>query len=99
MYLLASLHRHSKPCTIILMNAETLRTLLIIFFVVMFLVSISYLQRRKMSCWAYVLWGTFALLLPAFGPFFVIAYRPGEHTSRKRSGQKSGLKRRQSFRK
>ena len=60
------------------MNAETLRTLLIIFFVAIFLVSISFLQRRKMSCGAYAFWGTVALLLPAFGPFFVIAYRPGE---------------------
>jgi len=81
------------------MNADTLRTLLIIFFVAIFLVSISYLQRRKMSCWAYAFWGTFALLLPAFGPFFVIAYRPGESFSRRRSRQKSGSKRRQTFRK
>jgi hypothetical protein len=80
------------------MNAETLRTLLIIFFVGIFLVSISYLQRRKMSCWAYAFWGTFALLLPAFGPFFVIAYRPGEYVPRKRGGQKSGSKRRQTIR-
>jgi len=79
------------------MNAETLRTLLIIFFVAMFLVSISYLQRRKMSCWAYALWGMFALLLPAFGPFFVIAYRPGEHAPRKSGRRKPGSKRRQSF--
>jgi hypothetical protein len=60
------------------MNAETLRILLVIFFVAIFLLSVSYLRRRKMSCWAYAFWGTFALLLPAFGPFFVIAYRPGE---------------------
>jgi hypothetical protein len=31
-----------------------------------------------MSAWGYVFWGAFALLLLAFGPFFVIAYRPGE---------------------
>jgi hypothetical protein len=80
------------------MNAETLRTILIIFFVAFFLVSISYLQRRKMSCWAYAFWGTFALLLPAFGPFFVIAYRPGEHAPRKRGRQKPGSKRRRNFR-
>ena len=83
----------------VLMNAETLRTLLIIFFVVIFLVSISYLQRRKMSCWAYTFWGTLALLLPAFGPFFVIAYRPGELAPRKRGRQKSGSKRIHNLRK
>lgn len=81
------------------MNAETLRTLLIVFFVTIFFVSISYLQRRKMSFWAYAFWGTFALLLPALGPFFVIAYRPGELEPRKRSRQKSGSKRRHIFRK
>ena len=97
-HLLASLHRHSKACTIVLMNAEILHTLLIIFFVAIFLVSISYLQQRKMSCWAYAFWGTFALLLPAFGPFFVIAYRPGKSISRRRSKQKSGPKRTHIFR-
>jgi hypothetical protein len=60
------------------MNAQTLRTLLVIFFMAMFLLAVTYLRRRKMSCCAYAFWGTFALLLPAFGPFFVIAFRPGE---------------------
>jgi hypothetical protein len=66
------------------MNAETLRFLLLFFLITIFLASISYLRRRKMSCWAYAFWGTFALLLPAFGPFFVIAYRPGELAPRRR---------------
>ena len=81
------------------MNADTLRVLLIIFLVAIFLVSVSYLRRRKMSKLAYAFWGTFALLLPAFGPFFVIAYRPGELVTRKRSRQKPSLKRRHSVRK
>ena len=80
------------------MNANALRVILIIFLVTMFLLAISYLRRRKMSKLAYVFWGTFALLLPAFGPFFVIAYRPGEIVARKRSRQKSGLKRRHNIR-
>jgi hypothetical protein len=81
------------------MNADALRVLLIIFLVAIFLVSVSYLRRRKMSKLAYAFWGTFALLLPAFGPFFVIAYRPGESVHRKRSRQRSSLKRRYSVRK
>jgi hypothetical protein len=72
------------------MNADALRALLAIFLLAIFLLSLLYLRRRKMSCWAYAFWGTFALLLPAFGPFFVIAYRPGELVSRRRSRQKSG---------
>jgi hypothetical protein len=77
------------------MNAEVLRTLLMVFFVVMFLVAISYLRRRKMSAWAYLFWGTFALLLPAFGPFFIIAYRPGERRMAIRGykGKKKAAKR------
>ena len=75
------------------MNADALRVVLIAFLAIIYLVAVSYLSRRKMSKLAYAFWGTFALLLPAFGPFFVIAYRPGELVSRKRSRQKSGLKR------
>jgi hypothetical protein len=79
------------------MNADALRVLLTIFLVAIFLMSVFYLRCRKMSKLAYAFWGTFALLLPAFGPFFVIAYRPGELVPRKRSRQKSSLKRRHNF--
>ncbi|MBN1452077.1 MAG: hypothetical protein JW963_13760 [Anaerolineales bacterium] len=80
------------------MNADALRVLLVIFLLAIYLVSISYLRRRKMSKLSYAFWGTFALLLPAFGPFFVIAYRPGDLVLRKRSRQKSGSKRRHNVR-
>lgn len=76
---------HSKTCTMTSMNAQALRVFLVGFLVVMYVLSVIYLSRRKMSVPAYAFWGIFALLLPAFGPFFVIAYRPGEMTSRKRS--------------
>ena len=75
------------------MNADALHVLLVIFLVAMFLLAVFYLSRRKMSKLAYAFWGIFALLLPAFGPFFVIAYRPGELAPRKRGRQKPGLKR------
>jgi RsiW-degrading membrane proteinase PrsW (M82 family) len=75
------------------MNVDALRLLLVIFLVAMFLLAAFYLSRRKMSKLAYAFWGIFALLLPAFGPFFVIAYRPGELAPRKRGRQKPGLKR------
>lgn len=61
-----------------IMNASLIKTFLVIFFMLMFLAAFSYLRQRKMKKIAYALWGTFALLLPGFGPFFVIAYRPGE---------------------
>jgi hypothetical protein len=66
------------------MNASFLRALLVIFLVMIFLVAVSYLSRRKMSKLACAFWGAFALLLPAFGPFFVIAYRPGNLIACKR---------------
>jgi hypothetical protein len=81
------------------MNAGILRLLLEFFLVTILLVAALYLRRRKMSAWAYAFWGTFALLLPAFGPFFVIAYRPGKFAHRRRSRQSSGSKRHHDFRK
>jgi len=81
------------------MNADVLQVILVIFLLTIYLVAISYLRRRKMSKLAYAFWGTFALLLPAFGPFFVIAYRPGELVHRKRGRQKPGSKRRRTIRK
>jgi hypothetical protein len=80
------------------MNAEALILLLVAFLVTIYLVAVFYLSRRSMSKLAYVFWGIFALLLPAFGPFFVIAYRPGELVLRKRGRQKSALKHRQNIR-
>jgi hypothetical protein len=75
------------------MYAVIMRLSLIVFLVAIYLVSLSYLSRRKMSGPGYVFWGIFALLLPAFGPFFVIAYRPGKSGHRKRSRQNPGSKR------
>ena len=81
------------------MNADALRVLLVLFLVAIYLVAVSYLRRRKMSVWAYAFWGTFALLLPAFGPFFVIAYRPGELVHRKRGRHEARAERSRSIRK
>jgi hypothetical protein len=80
------------------MNTEALRVILISFLIAIFLVSLSYLRRRKMSKLAYAFWGVFALLLPAFGPFYLIAYRPGKLASRKHGRQRSRTKRRQNIR-
>jgi peptidoglycan/LPS O-acetylase OafA/YrhL len=69
------------------MNANSLKILLLFFFISMYLITLSYLRQRKMKPVAYAVWGTFALLLPGFGPFFVIAYRPGEWDKQKRSNR------------
>ncbi|MDK1081940.1 MAG: hypothetical protein QGD88_10750 [Anaerolineae bacterium] len=75
---LSCLRRIPKACTMTSVNANAMRILLIIFLWAYFLLALAYLQRRKMSTWLLVFWGTFALLLPGFGPFFVIALQPGE---------------------
>lgn len=59
------------------MNAERLRLLLAVFLVAMYVLAILYLRRRNLSLGAYMLWGLFALLVPALGPFLVILSRPG----------------------
>jgi energy-coupling factor transporter transmembrane protein EcfT len=98
-FFLSNLHPPPKACTIISMNADALRVILVTFLVAIYLVAVSYLRRRKLSNLAYAFWGMFALLLPAFGPFFVIAYRPGNLVPRKRSRHGARAERSQSFRK
>lgn len=66
------------------MTAEHLRTLLIIFLVVMFLLAMLYLRRRRLSLGAYAFWGLIALAIPALGPFLVILAKPGESRTRQR---------------
>ncbi len=60
------------------MTPETLRIILLSYFVSQFLLAIFYLRGRKLGLGAYTLWGLFALLVPALGPFIVIISRPGE---------------------
>ncbi len=60
------------------MNADTVRLLLLGFLVAMFALAVMFLRQRRLSTWAYALWGLFALLVPAVGPFLVILSRPGK---------------------
>jgi hypothetical protein len=54
-----------------------LRTLLVVYAVGAFVLTIFYLHYRRCSVLEYVIWGAIALALPVLGPFFVIAARPG----------------------
>jgi hypothetical protein len=60
------------------MFPEAFKILLALYFVAALALALSYLRRRRMSLWAFALWGIFALLVPVLGPFLVIALRPGE---------------------
>lgn len=54
-----------------------LRTMIIVYSLAAFVLAVFYLRYRRCSWVEYVLWGGLALFLPVFGPFFVIAARPG----------------------
>jgi hypothetical protein len=55
-----------------------------------FVMAISYLRYRRCSPLEFALWGGLALFLPVFGPFFVIAARPGPKKRARRPHQGSG---------
>ena len=66
------------------MSSETLRTIFLLYLIAAFLLAIFYLRRCQLSFGEYTLWGLFALLLPALGPFLVILAKPGScYDSRK----------------
>jgi hypothetical protein len=74
------------PYTIgVQMTAEALRALLAVFLMGMFLLALVYLDQRKLNLREFLLWGLFALLIPALGPFLVIALSPGKNTTAKRN--------------
>jgi hypothetical protein len=65
------------------MNAETLRTLLLAYIVLSVAIAFVYMARRRLTFGEWVFWGLIAILLPVFGPFFVISARPGPRPPRR----------------
>ena len=59
------------------MEILILRALLAVYVAGAFVLTLFYLHYRRCSLLEYALWGTLALVVPVFGPFFVIAARPG----------------------
>lgn len=58
-------------------TAEIIRFLLLLDIIGMGLLCMFYLSRRSLSWVEYLAWGVFATIIPVFGPFLVIALRPG----------------------
>ncbi len=58
-------------------QAEALRALLFLTLIGMAWLGASFLRRRRLSPPSFILWGLFALLIPALGPFLVILIKPG----------------------
>ncbi|MBN2386368.1 MAG: hypothetical protein JXB85_05060 [Anaerolineales bacterium] len=59
------------------MAADTVRFLLFVFLLAMYVLAILYLRRRPLPLLHFLAWGLFALLIPLLGPFVVILCRPG----------------------
>lgn len=60
-----------------MMNAATMRLILAVFLIAMYLLAMLYLRRRELSPGAFLFWGLFALLVPLLGPFVTILSRSG----------------------
>ena len=71
------------------MEATLLRILLIAYLTAAFVVAMFYLRHRRVTPLEYLFWGTLALALPALGPFFVIAARPGPRKRTRRRTSKA----------
>ncbi len=59
------------------MIPDILRTLLFAYAFAALVIALFYLRRRRLTLGELAFWGTIALALPVFGPFFVIVSRPG----------------------
>jgi hypothetical protein len=70
-----------------------LRTMIITYGLAAFILALFYLRYRRCTLFEFALWGGVALLLPVFGPFFVIAARPGPKKRVRRSRIRSAAKR------
>lgn len=67
-----------------------LRAMIVIYSLAAFVLAVFYLHYRRCSAIEFVLWGGIAFLLPVFGPFFVIAARPGPKKRPRRSRISNG---------
>lgn len=70
---------------------QTILLLLLTFYMVAgFALALSYLRHRSLKRAEFALWGMLALLVPVFGPFFVIAARPGPRKRPSRPRKRGG---------
>ncbi|MCG2784942.1 MAG: hypothetical protein L6461_07530 [Anaerolineae bacterium] len=74
------------------MAPEILRVLLLVYLGISLVVAFAYLSRRRLTLGEWFFWGLVAVMLPVFGPFFVISARPGPRPLRRRKpdSQKEG---------
>lgn len=68
------------------MTASVIKLSLEIFLAAMATLALLFLRTRRLSFTAYALWGLLAIMVPALGPFLVIAARPGRRGPTPRRG-------------
>ncbi|MEW6031008.1 MAG: hypothetical protein AB1564_00665 [Chloroflexota bacterium] len=68
------------------MTAPILKLSLEIFLAAMAILALLFLRTRRLSSASYALWGLLAIMVPALGPFLVIAARPGRGGPTSRRG-------------
>ena len=71
------------------MIQTALLTLLGVYAAGAFILSLFYMRYRRLTLLEKAFWGAVSLFLPVFGPFFVIAARPGPR-KRLRRPRKAG---------
>jgi hypothetical protein len=71
------------------MTYLVLQSLLVIYVLAAFIIAIFYLRYRRCTPLEFALWGGLALF-PVFGPFLVIAARPGPKKRVRRPRKASG---------
>ncbi|MCS6994486.1 MAG: hypothetical protein N2117_12495 [Anaerolineales bacterium] len=64
--------------------------LLVSYAAISFALALAYLRYRRLSHAEIVAWGALALFVPIFGPFFVIAARPGPRRRSRRLLHRAG---------
>jgi hypothetical protein len=72
------------------MEATILRLVLAVYCLAAFAVTVFYLHYRRLTPGEYIFWGILALVLPVFGPFFVISARPGPRKRLRRPRKSDG---------
>lgn len=72
------------------MTQTNVLVLLAIYTVSAFVLALFYMRHRRLTRAEFALWGMLALLVPVFGPFFVIAARLGPRKRRWRPRKSGG---------
>jgi hypothetical protein len=66
------------------MTSQLMLIILVVYLLLSLSIAAAYLLRRRLTPGEWLFWGLVAVTLPVFGPFVVIAARPGLPPVRRR---------------